>query len=177
MAETDRLILEAAAGVRVLAEDELQHILAYVVQAGFDPATRERVRGRLAGVVWRAHVLRGHDRLPPVETHYLWHVVGREEWPAGTTIVQYVESIGRAILDPMSGVFTSQYQGAWQLGIAGGTSGIRGPRGGDWLLVEYRIAMGHWVTAYQPKDDVRTALMRNPRRSDVRWLRRPRLRP
>ncbi|MBA2448363.1 MAG: hypothetical protein H0V51_10090, partial [Chloroflexi bacterium] len=40
------------------------------------------------------------------------------------------------------------------------------------VLVDYRLATGHWVTAFQPEQDL--AALRDPRREDVRWLRPPR---
>jgi hypothetical protein len=66
-----QLIEAAARGERDPREDELQQIREHVAQAGFDPVARERVRGRLAGLIWQGRTLRGTDRLPPAEVHYL----------------------------------------------------------------------------------------------------------
>ena len=171
MAEADRLILEAATGARCLTPAEFQQVLDHVAQAGFDPTVREKARGDLAGIEWRGRVLRGNDRLPPAERHYLKHAVKDREWPDGTTLDQYVESLRSVILDPGSGVFTSQYQGTWQIGIIRDSRELRGLNGHEWVLVEYRLATGHWVTAYQPEQGLQD--LEGPRRSDLRWLRRP----
>jgi hypothetical protein len=169
--DPDQLIIAAATGTTSLAPADLRHILEHVANAGFDPNARERVRGRLAGVVWQGQSLRGRDQLSPAEVHYLWHVLHREEWPSATNLERYCETISHVILDPTSGVFASRYQGTLQLGIVRSTGDLRGPRGFDWLSVEYRVVTQHWTTAYQLPSIALELL--NARRSDVRWLRRP----
>jgi hypothetical protein len=139
---------------------------------GFDPTAQERVRGSLAGTEWRGVTLKGSDRLPPAERHYLRHVRKLQEWPVGTSLEEYIESVRRIVRDPRSGVFTSQYQGALQLGIIRRSGDLRGPGGFSWILVEYRLRTGHWTTAYQP-DDSEGALA-TQRREGLRWLRRAR---
>lgn len=169
LSEADRLILEAATGARQLTPDDFRHVLEHVARAGFDPNAREEVRGRLAGVVWRGVTLRGKDRLAPVEVKYVWHVLTRQEWPPGTTLAGYVDSIRKVILDDASGVFVCRYEGVWQLSVARHSADLRGPGGSDWILVEYRVATGHWVTAFQPvvalEDELRSA-----KRDSIRWL-------
>lgn len=173
ISDFDRLLLEAATDSRQLLDDEVRQVREHIALAGFDPNGQEAVRERLTGIAWRGRTLQGRDRLPSEETHYLWHVLRREEWPSGTTVEQYRDSIRRAILDPRSGVAVGRYHGAWQVAIIGPTEQIRGPRGGDWLLVEYRLEVGHWVTAYQPEQGI-DAVFADPVRSAVRWLRRQR---
>lgn len=172
--EIHRLIVEAAEGLRELSADELNQILEHVAEAGFDPSATERVRGRLASVMWAGRVLRGRDVLPPAELKYLWHVVVREEWPRGTGLTEYLDSIRQVIRDPSSGVFTSRFGGAWQLGIVRESGDLRGPEGRSWLLVEYRLATGRWVTAFQPENGLDE--LTRPARSDLRWQRRPKSR-
>jgi hypothetical protein len=169
--QADRLILEAATGARQLTTAELEQVLEHVAQAGFDPDARETVRGRLAGLAWQGQTLTGSDRLSPREVHYLWHVVQLREWPAGTTVDAYAESIQRVILDPTSGVFTHRFYGTWQVGIIRESRDLRGPRGHEWTLVQYRVSLGRWVTAFQPRAGL--AELTKPQWSDLRWLRRP----
>ena len=168
--QVDRRILALAMGAR-LARGELQRLREHVVQAGFDPSAAERVRGRLAGVSWRGRVLSGTDRLPPAEAKYLWHVLVREEWPRGTGLSDYIASIREVILDPLSGVFTNRYQGAWGFGIVRQSGELSGPRGFEWVLVQYRLGWGHWTTAFQPELGLQE--LDEPCWSDIRWLRRP----
>lgn len=46
-----------------------------------------------------------------------------------------------------------------------------GPAGAAFVFVEYRVSFGHWMTAFQVPDE--TAIIGNPRRSNVLWWRRP----
>jgi hypothetical protein len=82
----------------------------------------------------------------------------------------YAESIAAVIRDPASAAYMSRYGGAWQLGVIRRSGALRGPGGYDWLLVEYRLETGHWVTAYQPRDRLR--FLGAPERTDLLWLRR-----
>jgi hypothetical protein len=130
-AEVDRMILEAATGARRLTHPELRRVLEHVARVGFDPNAREKARGRLTGIIWQGRALQGSDVLPPAEAHYLRHVVWRQEWPGSISLDQYVESIRAVILDRRSGIFTSQYQGTRQLGIARRADDLQGPQGMD----------------------------------------------
>jgi len=124
------------------------------------------------GVIWQGRTLTGRDLLPPAEVHDSRHVVLRREWPPGATLSDYLTSIRDVILDGRSGVLTSRYQRAWQLAVVRHSESLRGPAGFPRVLVGYRLATGHWVTAFQPEQDL--AALRDPRREDVRWLRPPR---
>ena len=89
-----------------------------------------------------------NDRVSSVEAHYVRHVLGGQEWPAGTTLAQYLASIQQVFLDSRSGILISFYQGAWQLAAVRRSYELQGPSGRGWVLVEYRVGLGRWVTAY-----------------------------
>lgn len=161
----------AVTGTRRLMPGELRRVLEHVAQAGFDPNAREKARGRLAGVIWRGNILKASDLLDPLEAHYLRHASIRREWPDGTTVRAYANSIRDTILGPHSGVATSLYQGTRQLTVVGRSGSWQGPNGFGWILVDYRLATGYWMTAYQPEEELDE--LRSPRREDLRWLRRP----
>ena len=171
LSDIDRLILDAATGVRRLTESELRQVLEHIARAGFDPTANVRAKG-LSGIVWQGRVLSGSDRITAAERHYLQHVVQVQEWPSGTTLQEYLDSIRDVILDNRSGVLTCRYRGEWQLTVLRRSDRLQGPAGHSWILVEYRVGLGHWVTAFQPRDGLR--VLRQPERTDVRWLRRPR---
>jgi len=171
LSKADELILEVATGARRPAASELREVLEHVARAGFSPVIPEGARGELAGQQWRGRTLTGKDRLPAAERHYLKHAMIRREWPVGTPFDGYLESIEQTIRDPRSGIFASRYAGSWQLGVVGPSGRFRGPTGGRWILVEYRVAIGYWVTAYQPKEGLR--VLRSAQRSELRWLRKP----
>jgi hypothetical protein len=155
-----------------LTEAELRRVLEHIAGAGFDPAPTSPVGGRGSGIQWQGRILRGSDRLPPAEVHYIRHVLSVPEWPPGTTLDAYLESLRDVIVDDRSGVIVSRYLGVWQVTIARRSDSLRGPAGHVWVMVEYRVGFGHWVTAYQPRDLMQE--LQSPRRQDVQWLRRPR---
>lgn len=127
---------------------------------------------RLAGLQWQGRILRRSDRLPAAEVHYLRHVLHGDEWPSGTTLDQYLTSIQAAVGSPQAGVFLSRYGGEQQISFIASSGRWRGPRGSDWILVEYRVSRSHVVTVYQPP--TLEEIERHRLRSDMRWLRRPR---
>ena len=112
--------------------------------------------------------MRTGDRLPPAEIHYLRHVVIQDEWPAGATLAGYVASIRAVIADPASGVLVSRFQGVWQLTVVRESRELRGPRGRDWVMVDYRLRTGHWTTAYQLRGGL--PQLEQSEREDRRWL-------
>lgn len=169
--DADRLIREAALGRESLAGAVLQEVLSHVARAGFDSVAMEQARGNLAGIRWRGVELRGSDWLPPAERHYLKHAVRLGEWPPGTSLAAYLRSLEAIITDATSGVFTSLYQGEPQLGVMRQSRQFRGPEGFDWMLVEYRVTTGHWVTGYQPRSGLRD--LESSMRTDLRWWREP----
>lgn len=164
-------LLQAVAAGRI-SEANLDLVLWHVAEVGFALHTRERVCGRLTGTVWEGRTLKGSDMLPPAEVHYLWHVVRRREWPEGTSLAEYIESLRTVVLDATSGIVLGHYQGALQLGVVRESRELRGPDGHAWVVVQYRVGYGHWVTGYQPEAGLDE--FAKPQWSDVLWLRQPR---
>ncbi len=172
-AEAHRLILEATTGTRDLSDDELQRVLEHVAQAGFFPAPNAKAGGRLAGLTWQGRTLTGGDRLPSAEVHYLRHVVARREWPVGTTLEDYLSCGHEVVLDPTSGILAGQLHGLyWHLTIVRRSGRWRGPQGYEWMVVEYRVEFGHWVTIFQLQRGLAT-ITHDPERHRQRWLRQP----
>ena len=170
-AEANRLILEAGASGRELSADELRRVLEHVARAGFQVRTLAKA-SRLGGIVWGGRVLKGNDRLPSAEVHYLRHVVAEQEWPPGTTLAAYLQSIRDVILDPASGVLVSQLQGEWQLTVVRRSGPLRGPAGHEWVMVDYRVSISSWVTAYQLRRGL-VEITRSAGRQGLRWLQPP----
>ena len=109
--------------------------------------------------------------MPPDVRHWLLHVVVRREWPDGTTLAAYVESLRAVILDPDSGIFINWYARDLSLGFIRESREFRGPDGYDWVLVQYRVSIGHWTTGYQPRDGLGD--MSGSDWGRIAWLRRP----
>ena len=100
-------------------------------------------------------------------------MIAQAEWPVGTSYDAYLESIRNIIKDPRSGLLVSQFKDrGWQLTIVGPSAPMRGPDGSDWIIVEYRLSTGHWVTVFQPDEGL--AYLELPERRQRLWLRRPR---
>jgi hypothetical protein len=170
--DPDQLIREAIELNRHLGDRELDIVTSHVAQAGFDDMGLERARGRIAGLSWNGQILKGSDMIRPAEAHFLRHVVVQQEWPVNTDLATYVQSLRDVVEDPRSGLAVSRYQGTDQLTILRRSLNLRGPDGFPWVLVDYRVATGHWVTAFQPSDGL--AALQSPHRTDLRWLRHPR---
>jgi hypothetical protein len=127
----------------------------------------------LRGVTWQGRVLSGRDTLPSAEAHYLRHVAVQQEWPAGLTLTEYIESIRDVIRDPASGAALSLLSGEWHLTVVRRSGALRGPQGHEWLMVDYRVSMRSWMTAYQMRHGL-SEIMRSAHRQGIRWLRHPR---
>lgn len=168
---TRRMMLEAATGARALSAGEITSLHQHVAAVGFDPNSLEKARGRIAGFKWQGKTLVGRDMLPPADVHYIWHVLKRREWPAGTTQQEYIDSLAEIVLDENTGIFTSRLQGTWQVGFVGRSGKWQGPDGYTWSLVEYRLETGYWITGHQLEDGLRS--LYSLKRSEMRWLRRP----
>lgn len=134
-----------------LTDEDLGRILALIGEAGFDPNSVVRRKG-----------------ITTEENHFVRH---REEWPNGTTLVEYVDS-GRIAALAATAVMFSHYLGEPQITLFTPSGVLRGIDGGPWIMLEYRIGLGHWVTLHQPWMTLQE-IVSDPRRSEVMWLRRP----
>lgn len=122
-------------------------------------------------MTWQGRVLKGRDRLPPAELHYLRHVVARPEWPPGTDLSDDLDSIRAVILDMESGILLSWWHGFLHLTVVPRSGSLRGSEGEEYVMVEYRVDHGHWTTAFQPAAGI-AYITDDPERMRQRWLRR-----
>jgi hypothetical protein len=103
----------------------------------------------------------------------LRHCIVQQEWPPGTTLPDYLAHCVEIVRDPRSRLFVSRYQGVWQCGAIGPNSAPRGPHGHGWIIVDYRLMLGFWTTAYQWEHG--PGGLADPhldqRREALRWLR------
>lgn len=162
----DDLIRVAGIGLRELTSEELERVVRHVAKAGFDPNGLERCGGRLDGLVWKGKTLRGSDMLPPGEAHYLRHAVYGQEWPDGTTLTEYYQSLEDVILDPESRILISKFGDEWQVGFLGENQpGMQY----TYTWVDYRVSTHHWITGFMTNDF--DEVLNNPRRTVKRWVR------
>lgn len=167
----DQLIVALGAGTQSPSGQDLEVIRWHVRAAGFDPSATFPADRRVVGLrrVNGSIIERG-DLIPTAELHYLRHVVAQREWPDGTTIRQYEQSLRDHAMRLRVGILVSEIPPfGWHVAIIGPSGEQRGPEGSGWLALEYRVSTGHWATGYQPHDGLRFA---NARRRK-RWLRLP----
>ena len=150
----------------------LERVCEHVAAAGYDPDSRVQIDRRLAGHEWRGRVLAVDDRLPAAEAHYLKHVVVQREWPEGMSEAEYRRSLLAMVRAPDTAILASRYSGHWHLTYLGASRLMRGVGGGEWIMLEYDVPEGHWVTAFQPEAGM-SYVLASRRRGDMRWLREP----
>jgi hypothetical protein len=168
----DDLIRVAGLGLRELSDDELQMVVERVAKSGFNREHTSLVKPEMAGVIWRGKSLQVGERLPADEWHFVKHVLVRREWPEGTSLDEYLESLRSVVRNPESGIMISKYQGIyWQIAFVAESGQWHGVGGNDFILVEYRVGYGFWITGFQPVDLQRQLQVY---RSDMRWLRKMR---
>lgn len=167
------MITEAANGERVLSGEELTTIAEYVEEAGFDPTYQAQAGPRLDGLTWKGDPVYADTLLSPADSHYLLHVIRNGEWPEETTQEEYEQSIRGIVDDPNTGIMVSWYRDqGWQLSFARRSGALQGPRGYEWVVVEYNLYYDNWTTAFQPLRGL--AYLEEPDREDAKWLRNPR---
>jgi hypothetical protein len=166
----DRLLLEMAESGRMPTSGETKEIRNYIAGLGFNIGSNTPAGGRLHGLEWEGRILKRTDMLSALEVHYLRHVVKQREWPPGTTLLAFPESVRAVILDSDSGLALSRWGGhEWHLTVVRESRNLRGPFGGDWIVVEYRVGDGFWTTAFQPERGL-PSFLGDRRRSNLRWL-------
>ncbi|MGB9591319.1 MAG: hypothetical protein ACPL1K_02245, partial [Candidatus Kryptoniota bacterium] len=166
----DELIRVVGLGLRDLSDDELQRVVEKVAKSGFNREHASLVKPEMTGIIWRGKSLQVGERLPADEWHFVKHVLARQEWPEGTSLDEYLESLRAVIRNPESGIMVSKYQGIyWQIAFIAESGRWCGVGGSDFILVEYRDGYGFWITGFQPVDLQRQL---QAHRSDIRWLRK-----
>lgn len=140
---------------RVVEEDELERLVRVVQEQGWDP-WEQREAGRIS--------------VDSGGVHYQKHVVDRQEWPVGTSRQDYDASIRRVIADRNTSILVSEYNDKPTLTFHGrALPGEQGPRGRDYIVVDYSMAEARWTTAFQTDEDADTFIARS-NRSGGRWL-------
>lgn len=172
LSRIDALIVAIAESGRAATEAELREIAAYVAAKGFDPLSANTVDRRGAGVQWEGHVYQRGEVCTNELRHFLVHVLAQGEWPAGTSLAQYVQALRDAVCDPESGIHLSYSGDRWQLSFFALTRAARGPRGGTYILVGYAPTYGWWSTGFQIESPA-TYLATKTNWRDTQWLRHP----
>lgn len=164
----DDLIRISGLGLHELTSGEMERVVQHVANAGFSSTEKMQVRTPIRGQYWNGKRLEIGDMIPTEVGHYLKHVIVSQEWPEGTTLEDYKQSLQEVILDPDSDIFVSKYNDAWQIGFVHENQRWRGVRGKDFILVEYKVKYGYWTTGFQPQNLKRQVF---EGRENIVWLR------
>lgn len=167
----DALIRQIVVLDRPFGVGDIQRIRKHVASVEFSPVPFAKAGSRLNGLEWEGRRLAGSDRLPTGVVHFLSHTVHRKEWPEGISYKDYLRALSDLVLDEQSGMLYHEYHGVGQLMIMGRSGTNRGPEGSDWIVLEYRIGLGHWVTGFQPTENLR--LINDRFRMRRKWIVKP----
>ena len=166
----DDLIRIAGMGLRELSSKEIDRICEYVSRVGFNPHARSRVSQRMVGILWQGRMIHAGQELPSDEWHFIKHVLIQREWPENTSFEEYLESLRSVIASEVNGIMISRYQGRYrQLAFIGKSGPYKGAGGNNYILIEYRVGYGHWITGFQPVDLARQL---EEYRDEIRWIRK-----
>jgi hypothetical protein len=154
LSDVDQLILNLGLGLRDPTGYDLDMIRWHVSQAGFDPHLSFDADRRVIGLQRTVGTtIQRDDQIPTDELHYLRHVIAREEWPSGTTQRQYEDSLRNLAARPQSGILVSEVPPfGWHVAFVGRSDQWQGTAGFAWMLVEYRVTMGHWTSVARRSD-------------------------
>jgi hypothetical protein len=166
----DELIEELIRTGRDVTNAELRELRRLVADAGFGPNAISPAGGDVAGLVWQGMNIASGDWLPNETLHFLKHVVAGQEWPTGTSLDEYVQSLRDTILEEEGAVSMEQVHTFHRLTFLSSSNRWRGPNGGPWILVGYNINYAYWSTGFQPKQ--RQISFIQEERSNRRWLQR-----
>lgn len=165
----DELINDLIRTGREISDAECRALREAIAAVGFDPAAIVRAGTEVVGTIWQGHVIASHDRFPNDMRHYLRHVIAGREWPSGTLIHEYLQSLQEAVSDEDGAILLEQFPLVRRLTFLGRSGRWRGPSGGRWILVGYNLGYGYWVTGYQPgRDRILSLQTEGP---DRQWLR------
>lgn len=165
-----RLLRDIAASGRDPTAAEIERIREHVAGVGFDPTAQTPVSRRLIGLSWQGHTFRAGERASTELVHFLRH---REEWPVGTTLAEYRQSLADTVRNPGGGIRLEQIAGQWRITFIAPSGAWRGPLGGAWIFVGYTIDFGYWTTGFQPRQSLERTLAERQGIEQARWLQRP----
>ncbi|CAA9574428.1 MAG: hypothetical protein AVDCRST_MAG18-2375 [uncultured Thermomicrobiales bacterium] len=148
---TDQLIRELIDRERLATESEIAAIVARMVSAPFEPRTIA-VPTDLQGVTYLTQTL--DRRAPSLDIHLAKRVVSERQWTYGTTVVQYLADLRRAIQLPSARLLAYVRRGGYIAGVIVPTASVLTPTqlglgALPFLLVIYSVDRGIIVSGYQ----------------------------
>jgi hypothetical protein len=148
MSSEDSLITELVAQCRQASNEELERILGHVAKATFSSRPLP-VDERLWGILYQGEVLDQESRLPSVEGHLLKRVYVERQWPAGTTVEEYVTDLHRAARHPQARIWTYWHAGSPCVGILSPSHVENVPEPQAYIVVVYDARFSRIRTGFQ----------------------------
>ena len=126
----------------------------------------------MLGQAWSGGIIQRRDRIPAAERDFIKHARAGE-WPTGTSLADFVQSLQAAIIDETGGIFLDRSErGSLELTFISSLESVQGPAGSGWVMVGFDVDYGWWTTAFQPVDGPRYVVDRST--SGVgRWIKAP----
>lgn len=118
-------------------------------------------------------IIRARDPIDVRRAKYAQHAVREEQWPAGTTFEEFLDSLERVVGSDGSGIFADHRARGWRLTFVGRSGVWEGLDGGPFIVVLYDCREERLVTAFQPTRGL-AYVEDNAQVIDGRWLTRPR---
>lgn len=158
---------------QAVTTEEIRMVRDVVARRGYDPAGTKRTLGRMTGQTWSGGIIAAGDAIPTAERDFILHARINQEWPTGTSLNEFIESLRSAVLDPDGGVFLApSSRGGYELTFIARKANLRGPSGSGWILVGYEVDDGWWMAGFQPSSGMNYVEGRTRLRSG-RWLKSP----
>ncbi len=167
------LIRDIGESGRDITDEELQRLRTYLAAVSLARPSVARVDDGAGGLMWEGHILKGGDWMPRLAAKYLKHVMLNREWPDGTTIEEYAESLAEAVQDPTGGVYVERDEDTWKVTCVARSHRWTGRHGAAYIVVAFLPAKDPWLTGFQPDRGLRY-ITQDQLRTSGRWLRRPR---
>ena len=109
------LVRDIGESGRDITDEELKRLRTHLAAVALVRPTVARVDDEAGGLMWEGDILKGGDWIPRLEAKYLKHVVLNQEWPDGTTIEEYAESLAETVRDPTGGVYIELDEETWKV--------------------------------------------------------------
>ncbi|MDQ6908886.1 MAG: hypothetical protein M3176_18870 [Chloroflexota bacterium] len=163
----DILIREIIRTRRSVTDDEIARIIERMATVPFDQRLVP-VPTKLRGITYQGHILNARE--DSCTYHLAKRVIDERQWVSGTTAVQYVADLRRAIRHPSSRLTIYERRGGYIAATLTPTSAAipvarRASGSLPVLLVAYSVDRGIILSGYQVSDLARTGIPEEPR-----WL-------
>lgn len=169
------LVKELGESGRPAADEEIRRLRAYFADVAlYRRPNVARADDEIDGWEWEGQSVRAGEYLDRSAAKFLRHVEFGQEWPTGTTLEQYLSSLGSAVRNPNGGIYLEWFdeaRDAWRLAFVARSGRRRGPGGDAHILVTFLADEARWLTGFQPPRAL-AYLTRYQGERAGRWLRR-----